>query len=672
MIANIIGNAIGGGLSSQGGGVLTFDLLKSSVNYRTTDYGSYLITSGFSDAGVIAANARVIELTTIAPDGVGNANAVAGNAYIYDDVNGDRIAIHEIDGNIASFFPANDMQQASRLFTVSGSQQGISVDPINSYLFIYNNTGTITVKDFAGTTITTYTAPTHSTDVLMYYDYGNPGTWYAARETATAVAVERWTLSGTVVSIAETYWYKGIDGVALSDVSNKIVNFDGSGALARFRFQSLDGKSDIYLSEVAIPFVTEGLVVYPDETIGNCNPAGYVLHGSVVGGNRWMRSDPLGYYLKYDRSPSMTRFSNKFTGGTVSGVYGREKITASVGEKIYGPVYDTDGFTNTENASAWGFEFSEGGDADMTWVGSATAPTVGSTTATDSNLPSYAGWGDTVPSAEQGTPGTFRYKQVVLTVKAAAASALITVEDILTAIPTLKILVLEGEEDSLYITRDDSNRISLGVNQAVPTNGFVNTTSSQRPIFNFTDDYTDDNANNNHLLLELPSEILSDTAGQLIVCGRREATTIRSIHLAASINNTNTHRLIFRHNAAADTPGSEICIEHWDGTAAVVNRVGIADTSLTFKRLDFISTGSAWQILINGVNQVLNVSAGANNGNWFADLPGANRVASGICLGTATVTGRHRRRFLGYSSTVLTIEQNNLLNDFFDQENYLA
>jgi hypothetical protein len=425
------------------------------------------------------------------------------------------------------------------------------------------------------------------------------------------------------------------------------------------------------LSEVAIPFVTEGLVVYPDETIGNCNPAGYVLHGSVVGGNRWMRSDPLSVYLKYDRSPSMTRMT-KFTGGTLSGVYGRQKITANVGDKIYSPVYDTNGFTNTENTSAWGFEFSVGGDADITFVGSATAPTVGSTTAADSNLPSYAGWGATVPSAEQGTPGTFRYKQAVLTVKAAEAPALITVQDILTAIPTLKILVLEGEEDSLYITRDDSNRISLGVNQAVPTNGFINTTSSQRPIFNFTDDYTDDNANNNHLLLELPSEILSDTVGQLIVCPRREATTIRSIHLAASINNTNTHRLIFRHNAAADTPGSEICIEHWDATGAAVNRVGIADTSLTFKRLDFISTGSAWQILINGVDQVLNVSAGANNGNWFADLTGANRVASGICLGTATVTGRHRRRLIAYSSAVLTTEQNDLIDDYIAQENLLA
>lgn len=654
-----------------------FQLRKFSVKYNTTDF-AYITSAPFSDSAVLAAAAKIISFETIAPDGVGNVNAVAGCAYIPDDINGDKIVINEIDGNLASFFPANSMLQASRLFTVNPVNQGISIDPINSILYTYNPAGTITAKNYAGATLATYTAPVYSSDVIMYYDYTNPGTWYCAKEpTATALPVEKWALSGSVVSVAQTYWYTGYDGVCYSNVFNQLINFDGSASNARIRYQTIDGRSGILISANPLNFVTEGLVEYPNGTIGMCNPGGYILHGPVTGGNRWMKVDPKGTHLKFEFSPSMSRFS-KFKNGSITGSFAKQIIT---GNNIVTCIYDFGANTNQQNLAAWIAEVEPGATYSLEFRGSNTVPSTSSSTAVD-GIPTYDsntandGWGSTVPGAWQATPTAHRYMQCRIAIESNVPVDTITVQDLIDGLgANLKLLVMEYDDDKLYVYPDTTGptfQMPVMVNQADTTNNLVQATASQRLSYNEAGAYSDDNSNNSNQTLQQPSLILSDQIGQITQVARREATTTQAIYLAASINNTNTHRIVCGHKASSGTPASEIFIEHWDATAAVVNRVGIADTSTTYKRIDFISTGTAWEIWLNRVSQALNVSVGANNGNWFGDLVAPNRVATGICLGTANITGRHRGRLLIYGSTNWNTAQNDLIDAFIAQENLLA
>lgn len=655
-----------------------FELRKFSVKYNLAD-PTYLTSAPFSDSGTIAAAAKVISFETIAPDGVGNANAVAGCAYMPDDVNGDRIATFEIDADIISVFPAGNMVEAARLFTITDGNQGITYDPINQYMHVYSEVGTITVKDLSGNVITTYTAPTYSSAVMIYYDYNNPGTWYAAKEpTSAALPVERWILSGSVVSVAETYWYTGYDGICMSNVFDRLMNFDDSGPRARIRYQTLDGRSGIIIGANPLTYVTEGIVEYPDGTTGACNPAGYNLHGSVVGGNRWMHLDhPDGVYLKYERSPSMSRFS-KYKNGVVTGDFAKQVIT---GNNLLTCVYDFGANTNQQNLSAWLAEVEDGATYSLEFRGSATAPSTSPSTAID-GIPTYDangasdGWGSASPGAWQGTPTSDRYMQCRITMSSTTPPATITIQDLIDGLGAdLKLLVMEYDDDKMYVYPDTTGptfQMPVMVNQVNTANNLVQITASQRLSYNTAGSYTDDNSNNSNQTLQTPSAIISDQVGQITQVGRREGTTTQAIYLAVSIHNTNTHRIVCGHKASSGTPASEIFIEHWDGTAAVVNRVGIADTSTTYKRIDFISTGSAWQIWLDRINQTLNVSVGSNNGNWFGDLTSPTRVATGICLGTANITGRHRGRLLIYGSTNWDSTQNNLIDAFIAQENLLA
>ena len=645
-----------------------YELQAFDVNYRTTDYPSYLATA--SPWGALAAGSRVIEFNTIAPDGAANANAVAGCAYIPDPIGGDKIVVNEIDGTIASFFPANDMQTASRLFTVSGSRQGIAIDPINQHLHIYNNAGSMVVKNFAGTTQATYTAPPHSTDVLLYYDYNNPGTWYVSRENAANSPVEIWKLNGSTISITEVKWYDGQDGICLSQTGD-LINFDASSSNARARWQSLNGKSNIFLADAPLSFVTEGILEYPDLTVGACDPAGYFLHGSLANGNGWIHYDPKNVYLKHNRSPQMTSFSTNFSGGVVSGYFYGQKITAGVGEKIYSPVYDTDTFTNTENASAWTSTFSQGGDADITWVTSNSAPTGSPTTATWSNLPTYAGWGSTIPSTEAAIPGTDRYKQAVLKVKDKADDGLISVQELIDGLaPNLKILVLEYDDGSNYVYNDSNTptfQVPLAVNQVEPSNSFINATSSQRRSYDYANDQTTGTTTASHGLLKDRNRIINDQVGTLTIYGHRVIATTRAVYLSASIDNTATEKLWLGHAASSDSPASEIKIEYWDATGAVVYRAGIANTSITDHRIDFRSSGSTNTIAIDMVDQTLNVSVGDNTGVWFGDLLRNTRVATGLVLGSSLISGRHESMIFIYGDAIWTSDQNTLISNFIAQ-----
>lgn len=609
----------------SGGSPIPFDLLRANINYRTTDYGSYLLSAAFSDTGTIAAAAKVISVATIAPNtnsGGTNNNAVAGIAYIWDEVNGDRIVIHETDTAIASFFPANNMVQAARLFTVSGSVQGLSFDSVNQRLHLPSG-GTMIVKNLAGTTVATYTMPDSNSDSMAYYDHASGEWWVAPEIVGPLLPVQRRTLSGTTISIAETKWYAGADGVCRDQVFNRIVNFDGSGATWRIREQTIDGKDKIFIWPAPIGTLTsEGLIVFPDGTFGFCEPSGLAVHGGVVGGNRFWRTDQRGVYLKHERYPSMTRFAKCTGDGTVSGNFDQQKITANTGETIWFPVVDSQGFSNLDNASAYTFEMSEGGDGDKVFRGSDTAPTVSPFTSADSNLVQYESWGDTVPGASQSTPPALRYRQFGITVKEATPSTTITVQDLIDGLPSMQGLFEFHDDEKMYVLFDSTspaNQVRLVVNQADTNNNLANATASQRMSYNASG-YTDDQNSNQNEILGSVTALAAQTQGQLTFVCRRSATNSQAVLMELGTSGSSNNRFDFKWHGTSNTPASELCIEESDGSGTVIHRVGIAKTDLVHKQTDFRCGASLKEIRYERVIQTLNVSVGTNNNRWFSSL----------------------------------------------------
>jgi len=644
---------------------LPYNLLRFNLRYNPNQVGfsGYITSSSFAFAPTIAAAAQVISLTNIAPDGTGNANAVAGAWY--DPVN-DRIGVHEIDGVITSVFPAENMTQAARLSTIAASRQGISFNPITLHQYVYNPAGSMTVMDLSGNVITTYSAPPHTTDVILHYDYGL-GCWWAFREGAIAVAVEKWTLSGSTISIAETKWYVGNDGGTTSYCFGGLTNFDGSAGAARARYQSLDGLKNLLIGANPFSFVTEGIVEYPDGTLGSPLPMGYNQHGSHPNGNTWLRYDPKSCYLKDNKSPSMVPFS-AWSGGSVIGSYYASVMNQQVGNKIYSAVYDTNGFTNTENASAWTFEFSDGGDADITFVGSNTAPTGSPTTPKFSTCPYYAGWGATTPSAEQGTPGTFRYKQAVLTVK--HKTDIITPADIVAQLGSkCKVLIISHDGEMNYVYPDSTSptfQIPVSPNQANAANPMYNTTSSQRRSYVSANQESTGTSTASHSLLTTISALTPATKFQITVIGNRVVSTTRAIYWAASIHNTNTWRIICGHKSSSDSPANHVFIEWWNASG-FNSRVSFLDATTSPAKYDFKASGSAWSIAKNDVDQSLTVT-GSNTGQSFSSLTGTTRMTTGFCLGSTGVSGRHDDYLLIVCDDLQTAEDIALINAYRTQE----
>lgn len=659
-----------------GGGATPFDISKISVKYNLTDF-SYLSGSGsWTDTATFRAGSNVIDVRNITPNQSGGVNtACAGTAYVYDDVDGDKIMVHEIIPSINQpnvFYDRNYVEQ----FRISGGGQSCHVDSLNQHIYLYleNSSGTnITVKDFSGNTIETLSGPQFSQGCIIYYDFHNQK-WYMAEEVTGNTRVKILERSGSTLAVTETMWFSGADGITISELFGRLINFNGTNSTGRIREQTLDGLDGIVIYPMPLSTITtEGIFEYPDGTFGFPDPS--FFHGGVDLGNRLWRTDPRALYKKYLRFPDMVRF-DKFNGGTISGDFNKQILTAS--GWVVGPVIDFNAFTNQQNLSAW-----EGvGDFDIEFRGSASAPDTVETTPLDSDVEYFDanqtndGWGATTPGAWQSTPTNNRYMQFRVKPIAATPSSDITVQDLLDSLgANLKALVLDYDSTKLYVLTDSSgpaNQIELGINQKSPLNSFINNTASQRYTYNSASRQTVDQDNNAHMILQILAEISGDTQGQLTVVAKRAATTTRSILFSLANTGANTHRLVFRHNASSDTVASEICIEHWGASGAVENRVGIADTSLTYKRLDFISTGSAWKIKINGVEQILNVSVGANNGNWFGDLTTPNRASRGFVFGTGTILGQGVSRLFILTDLELTSDQSTLIDNFITQENLLA
>ncbi len=643
----------------------SFDLLKFSLKYRTTDF-SYITSAPYSDTASFPANAPVVRVeTAVASD----ADFCLGAMYLHaEDPANDRIMFRKIvGGNVTIGVWDNDFNVLTDIDNPIGYtfEQGCCIDSLNGRIFSYDYNGgssVVNVFQLDGTFIEQLTAPAISVSIHWCYDYVNDEFYVSYQGQEQLLQI--WTRSGSALVLSETLWYGVQAGVTVDYVFDRIVTFDDNNT--HIRQQQRDGTDNIAIYNTPLlgttSFTEEGLVVAPDGTVYCATPDGF--HGGGADGkNRVWHFDPRRIYLKYDRSPSMSRF-NKFTGGTVSGDFQTQKINQSVGAKIYSPVYDTNGFTNTENTSAWEFEFSEGGDADITFRVSDTAPTTTPTTHALSDLPVYAGWGSTTPDAEAGTPGTKRYKQAVLTVKEATPSTDITIQDLIDTIQP-DILCIMDSSNRMYVYNDETptNAVTILVNHAEHDNPIENTAFAT--TFTFSTDKIV-GASGDSMALRDASGIAGDTTGHLVVVRKRVATNINDLFLTI-FRQGNNSRLRLRHNGTAPgggAPASAIVIEQTNSSNTVINRVSCADSSMTMNRYDLLSSGTAWSVKINGATQSLTTNIGSNNGNWFGDL--------GVTVDRFSLGVEGESRLILYKTTELTSEMSDLLDDYITQENLLA
>lgn len=657
-----------------GGAPITGDIQKFSVKYNTTDF-SYLSSAAYSDSASFRSGSNVVKVVTAAIDGAAFSNAIVAPGFVYSDSSQLVFCVETITNDLIFFDPVT-LVESSRI-TASNYQQAIGIDPVNLRLYNTDLSGTIHVTDFSGNIVQTITCPAYAPSAIAgFYDYKND-LFYISKETngVATLKIDVWSRSGSNFVLQESKWYFSTDGNSIDNVFDKVTNFYGSGASSacRLQEQSVDGRSGIavWLCPISTGWNTEGLAMLPDGTFMSADPSS--LHGSIVGGNRLWVTDPRGIYKKYVRYPSMTRFS-KFTGGTVSGHFDTELLTVSTGTTVWGTVLDSQGWSNLANADAYEFEMSDTIDGDKVFRGSNTAPTVSSFTSIYSDLVEYANWGVTVPGASQSTPPAFRYIQFGVTIRAAIPSSEITIDALIAGLNgKCKALLAGYESQYMYVISDDGNKIPIIPNQANTANSFRNSTSSQQPAFvSGSPGYISKNSGGpGNWLMDLISQVSSDQTGHITAVTKRSSALTRSMLFAMCRSTDNLHQLRFRHNTSADTPASHIGIEYIDATGAVVNRVGFTDTSLSWMRLDFVSTGSAWKIKKNGVDQALTVT-GANDGTWLGDLSSPNRGAIGAVYGLSVVAGPPDLRLWIYCNAELNSTEMALIDSFITQENLLA
>ncbi len=631
-----------------------YNLLRFALKYRTSDY-AYETTTVYSDYPTISANIGLIRVETKAIDGVGFSNSLTTPVFIAaEDVDDSQVMAIQGDSPRLRIW---DLPWTTVTDSIAVFGQSALYDAENDRIGNFNNPN-LSWYDRAGTLIETLTTPTitGSSSTKVFYDY-TTGKYYVSPSNSPSDILV-WVRSGSALVLSETLSIESIEGIALDFARGLLVSSNNSKL--DNRVQALSGIKNISIKSTPI-YNNEGIACFPDGTFLYADPAGF--HASIVGGNRMWWVDPHKLHKKYERSPAMTRFS-KFTGGTLSGIIEGQKITQSVAGKIYSPVYDTNGFTNTENTDAWEFEFSDGGDADIAFICSDTAPTTTPTTNYFSDIPVYAGWGSTIPDAESGTPGTKRYKQAVLTVKE-STSTLITVEQILATLGSkCKIFTYDGDRSRTYATPSLGENALVLLNLANPNNNLVQSTNTLRFTYSDVNEWMDDTATNNNYELEDISVLSGDTQGQVINVVRGKTTTGRRVWFGLSNDASNNNRLYAYQNGSSNAINNQHVFQRINGAGTAAQTCSYIDSDFVFKRWDFICDGADW--IIKRDNIEVSRTVGANE--WFAACTGANNFKVGVAEGASVISGTHVQRLFIYCSSPLSTEENDLIQDFIVQE----
>lgn len=649
------------------------------VQYNTSDYSYQSSNGGWSDTGSFKSGSNVIDIWTVVPDTAGHT--VAGITYFIDSAGADRVCfIDNVPTELV--FAQRDMTED---FRVSNCDQPVSVDSINEEIIcwtqrIIDATDKILVRNFAGTLLDNQAVTTNLLAGTGGYDPAT-GNYYLAGENDVGMGgiqkAQVWRRVGGTWQKIETLWWKSIDGICYDPIFNIVLNYPNTGTAIYLREQAHDGLSRIRIWNNPINWTTEGLVVdLRDGTFWLADPS--FFHGGIVNGNRVWHVDPRGLYLKYLNFPHMVSLDKFKHNGTKTGVLNYEVIENA--SSVVWPIVDFTGFTNQQNASAWQ-DMDGNALQGLEFRGSNTAPTTSPETPIACSVDIYDangandGWGATVPGAWQSTPPSLNFIQARKISADVPAADTITLAELISGQNTKCVLCFPMYSDQLMYMMGavDANRIYTAINQANPLNNFINTTTTFTPVWVAgSPGYLRDSSTNNNLYLESIAGISSDQAGQLTVVMRRDVITSRAMIFALFTNGSDNNQIRFLWYSSIDTRANEICIEYVDGAGTVTKRVGIVSTLMVFTRIDFISTGSAWKILINGVEQSLTVSAGSNDGTWFGGVTTPNKGGTGLLTGATSLQGLHQMRLFNYANAELNSVENDLIDDFITQESLLA
>lgn len=408
----------------------SYDVEQMWVKYSEDEY-PYITSASRIDMTSVRVGAKEVRVQTFSPDDALFCTSAMPTQM--SDPDDERLLWRRSDGVlfVATDDGATWVPQASTISPPIGHafEQGCCIDQTTKYIHSINAAGTVKIFDITGylsgnvtaTLVETITAPAVTGSVHWDYDY-KAGRYFVAQQ-GQPVKIQVWVRSGNAIVLSETLWYSSRGGVARDYVNDAIQCADGSGINLRYRGQSVRGWDNLKTLEIPFPsgYTVEGIGISAIGTLFACEPSGHDVGqfpGPIPGGNGCHEDDVYGNRGKYDFVPSMTRF-DRCSGGTLGGQFWTQVRTGFVGDEIYGPVYDMLNCTPAQSASNWGARISPGGTYSQMFRNSNTAPTGASKTHRYSTRPSYAGWGNTSPSAKQSTPGTNRYIQQVLTLATA-------------------------------------------------------------------------------------------------------------------------------------------------------------------------------------------------------------------------------------------------------------
>jgi len=128
------------------------------------------------------------------------------------------------------------------------------------------------------------------------------------------------------------------------------------------------------------------------------------------------------------------------------------------------------------------------------------------------------------------------------------------------------------------------------------------------------------------------------------VANYRSADSLGSITAWIKLNALGVAQTIF---SSSDTASATQYLSLYVSTAnkiTVTSVVGaVVDTVTTtntlrageWYKVSLASSGTAWKLLINGVEETLSVAVGSNSGNWFADITGRDNILIGALKHTS-------------------------------------
>lgn len=186
---------------------------------------------------------------------------------------------------------------------------------------------------------------------------------------------------------------------------------------------------------------------------------------------------------------------------------------------------------------------------------------------------------------------------------------------------------LQTNTDNEYGTVDAANRVSAWKDLSGNDYHFTQAVGGDQPLWDGTDKITFDGVSEymNRGANDLLNEYLSNNSGECIEILSVPLDTIFSSCLLFSDNTINNRYVTF-HTFYPAASGDDIAISI--RAPAFNNAIRIIGTKNpnTFYLISCSSNGAVYRGFINGIEQVVQVIGGANDGKWGNDQAGLNNT----------------------------------------------